>query len=322
MQPCDYQSIGNKQTTLQFQPGYALHVKEENADVDFWADVNLQNPGFATTFKLPPGTVNMKVEGGKIAKLALKPDLKNFMSNLEIFPLENGAFNFSICNNIEKIKSDVKLEYNSAISQGKVTVSPKFEYKGVKIDGQFSFNGIHPEQPPVLVDHCKAYIKNVALCSCYNLKEKESRAAVFVDLKKAYAGTLLHLNKEFHFNEIDVFAKTECHGVKVGLVAALMAKKYSLNLESKCEKTGAESGARVTYSNKQIDFAAGMQTPIKCLNLQVVAQGKYAEKLDTGIKAQVKFPIKSIGEATAGINLANIFAPSQFGYNFEIVFKQ
>jgi len=321
MQPCKYEKVAKCLTTLDIKPGYAIHVQEENAKVDVWTDVNLQNPGLFSIFTLPPGAVAMKVEGGKVSTLSIKPDLKNFNAQLEIKPLQNGAFNFAINKKVEQLKSCLRLEYNSEISQGKVTLSPKFEYKGVNIDGQFTFNGVKEGQPIILVDHLKANFKNFALCSCYNLKEKEARGAVFVNLKKAKAGTLLHFSKDCTLKEADIFAKTKVHGFKISTIASVLAqKKYTVNLAKCCAEKGA-FGATATYSGKAIDFAAGFKTPIKCADLKVVLKGKKADQFTAGLSAQIKFPIKELGDAQFGVCVPNLTAPSQLGYNFEVALK-
>jgi hypothetical protein len=322
MQPCKYEAIGKKQTTLAIKPGYAVHLNEENAKVDLWTDAKLENPGFATTFNLPPGAVDIKVDAGKISRLAIKPDIKNYNAQLEILPLENGAFKFAVFRDLEQIKSNLKIEYASATNEGKITVSPKFEYKGIKVDGQFSFNGIKQNQPPVIVEHLKAYCKNFALCSCYNLKAEEVRGAVFLNLKKAKAGTLLHFGKGLAFKEADIFAKTKIHGLKIGTIASIMAKKYTVNLESKCKKCKAEFGATASYTANATTFAAGLQLPVKCAGLKFVVNGQKAEKFNAGLNAQLNFPIKAVGAATAGISIANLCEPKQCGYNFEITLKQ
>jgi len=321
MQPCKYEKVAKCLTTLDIKPGYAIHLQDENAKVDIWTDVNLQNPGFFTNFGLPPGSVGMKVEGGNITTLSIKPDLKNFNAQLEIKPLQNGAFNFAINKKLDALKSCLRLEYNSEISQGKVTLSPKFEYKGVKIDGQFTFNGVKEEQPIILIDHLKAKFENFALCSCYNLKEKEARAAVFVNLKKAKAGTLLHFSKDCTLKEADIFAKTKIRGFKISTISSVLAqKKYTVKLEKCCKEMGA-FGASATCSEKGIDFAAGFKAPIKFADLKVVLNGKRASEYSAGLSAQVKFPIKELGDAQFGVCIPNITAPSKLGYNFEIALK-
>jgi len=322
MQPCKYEKVASCETALQIKPGFAVHLQEENANVDAWTDINLQNPGFATTFKLPPGKVDLKVADGKIAALAIKPDLKSYNAELNINPLKDGSFKFSICRKLEQIKSGIKLEYCSECSEGKVTLTPKFNYKGVKIDGQFAFNGVKEGQPIILVDHLKAKFNKFALCSCYNLPEKEARAAVFVNLNKAKAGTLLHFNKDFVLKEADVFAKTKVKGLKISAIAKVLeAKQYTVKLQKKCPVSNASMGAMVKYTAKQIDFAAGLITPVKCADLKLVLNGKKTDAINAGINALFKFPIKDLGKAQVGVAIPNLTAPTQLGYNFEITFK-
>jgi len=322
MQPCKYEKIAKCQTSLAVKPGFAAHLEEENAKVDVWTNIDLQNPGFSSTFMLPPGCVNLKVEGGKINALSIKPDLKNYNAQLEILPLK-GSFNFGINRKIEQLKSNLKLEYNSEMSQGKVTLSPQFEYKGIKIDGQFAFNGVKEGQPIVLVDHLKANFKNFALCTCYNLPMKEARAAVFVNLKKAKAGTLLHFNKDLTLKEADIFAKTKVKGLKIGAIASVLdAKKYTVKLEKKCPVSKASMGATATYTAKAIDFAAGIITPVKCADLKLVLNGSKGNAFNAGLNAQFNFPICGVGKGQAGVSIPNLTAPTQLAYNFEIAFKQ
>jgi hypothetical protein len=322
MQPCKYEKIGREATSLAIKPGFAAHLEEENAKVDLWTDVKLQNPGFATTFKLLPGAVDIKVDAGKISRLAIKPDLKDYKANLEILPLENATFKFGISKKIDQIKSNVNLEYFSATNEGKITISPKFEVKDVKIDGQFTFNGIKENQPPVLVDHLKANYKNIALCSCYNLKEKEARGAVFLNLKKAKVGTLLHFGEKCTLKDADIFAKTKIKGVKIGTITTVFAQKCRLNLETKCKECGAKFGLTSCFTKDAINFAAGVQAPVKCANLKVVFNGDYKEAFNANINAQLKFPIKSVGNAVAGVCLTDLRETRKLGYNFEIALKQ
>lgn len=322
MQPCKYEKIGKEATCLAINPGFGVHLKEENANVDIWTDVKLQNPGFSTLFKLPPGAVHLKVEGGKVSKLALLPDLKDYKATLEILPLENPSFKFGISKKIDQIKSDVKLDYASASNEGKITVSPRFEIKDVKIDGQFTFVGLKENQPPVLVDHLKAFYKNVALCSCYNLKDKEVRGAVFLNLKKAKVGTLLHFGEKCTLKDADVFAKTKIKGVKIGTITSIFAQKCKVNLETKCDKCGAKFGLTSCLQKGEIKFTAGVQAPVKCANMKLVFNGQYNEAFNGDLNAQFRFPIKSVGNAVAGVSLTDLRETRKIGYNFEITLKQ
>jgi hypothetical protein len=323
MNPSKYQNIGAQLTKLEIKPGYALHLAEENAKVDLWTDENLQKPGFATTFKLSPGTADIKVEEGKITRLALIPDLKNFNATLEIHPLNSGEFKFGITKVLDKIKSTVKIDYQSATNQGSIAFMPKFNYMGALIDGLFKFNGIKEDQPPIIVEHLKATFKNFCLCSCYNLKEKETRGAIFVNLKKAKVGTLLHFNKQLALAEADIFAKTKIRGIKLGAIASVLnANKYTFNLESKCPVHPSSFGATATIQNKQITFAAGVQSKVNFADLKVVFKGSKKQEFTTGLNAQIKFPVKQLGAATAGITMANIMEPKNIGYNFEITLNK
>ena len=328
MKPKCYESVAKDQVKLQVKPGFTVSYDHGATDVKLHADQNLQNPSFESKFKLEPGKVSLKIEGGKVARLELEPDLDDHDAKLSILPIEGGQFKFEIKKKCPCSHLGLQFGYNSAQTQGFVTVKPEIVVKDqVRIKSKLSFRGTNQDYP-ILLDRLRADYKNIRLASCYQPDEKEWRAGLFVDLRKAhsYVGTRLHFSQELKFLAADLFARTTVKGIHVSTVTTLSQTEkpnvFTLNVEGVCPHQPESSvGARLTYAGKDFSGKFGVETLVKGLKAEgVLTAGYLGEKnqFTAGVDAQVKFPLHGFGKGTLGLNIKDLLNIGTPGLRFNV----
>ena len=329
MKPACYQSVGGDAFGAKFEEGYSVKYNEEHVSAVIKTDKNLQNPSFAANFKLSPGSAALDINGGKVTKLALTPNLAKFDTSLNIFPLDGGKFTVNINKKCPETGALFNFSYDSSVAKGALAVSPVFDVKGIHFDGKFIFKGVDPNKPLIHIDHLHADWKNIRLCTCtVDAKDKadqEFRMALFANLKKANAGSLLHFSRETKdIKEIDVFAMTKIKNLDLSVIGGIKNKTLEVRLGGPLCKNCpcTKFGAKVAYAKAGMNVDLGLKTCVKGASVKTNVSVTKAQEIKHKIVTAIEVPVKGLGNAYASLKIDDVTAPTKFAYGFGIELKQ
>ena len=329
MQYEKYVDVGKQPTSINSRPSIAFHFYNENARTDIWTNASLEYPWVSSSFNLSPCNVDIKLSFDEVSRLAIRPNLKRYNTELEFLPLENASFKVGVFNYFETIKSRVKLEYTSATKETKIIVSPKFEFKNGKFDAEFTLNNIEKDRLPFHVERLDFLYKNISIYSRLDQKYREALTGMFVNLKKVNVGLLFLLGDvntcflDPAFYDADFMVRTKICGIKLSAIKTFYADhRLKVNMEMKNKKSGVMFGAKTEFTRYVFRFVTGIEAPIKQANMKLVFDGEHIAVFNGNVKAQIKFPFKPCGEAAIGVSLNDIPELNRFGYNFDITFNQ